>query len=192
MTYQRTSPSGFAMIPNSAYYKGKLDPFAYAVYGALNHHADKDGICFPSQEVIAKNLNTSRPTVSDRIKVLESLNMVRKEKTWNALTGRWKSNTYRIIDEKYWNTDVNQVDTNRDQIGKPPLHDRVKEVDHNNNQNKQEKLMKSTAARKSVPVMPTEEWENKLSIIEKNKSPKKYESRVVDGIPQLIPIDDDP
>ena len=78
-----------------------LKPSALAVYVSLCRHADKEQSAFPSQETIAKEHGIGVRTVKNKIKLLESWNIIRKEKVRNK-EGKWLNNTYFLLDKSHW------------------------------------------------------------------------------------------
>ncbi len=78
-----------------------LKPSALAVYISLCRHADKEQSAFPSQETIAREHGIGVRTVKSKIKLLESWNIIRREKVRNK-EGRWLNNTYFLLDKSHW------------------------------------------------------------------------------------------
>ena len=68
----------FFMVPNRIF-DLELKPRDFAVYCCLLRHSDsKDGSCFPSRRVIAKECGMDRKTVDSAIENLSSLDLVKK------------------------------------------------------------------------------------------------------------------
>ena len=82
-------------------YAHYLDTCACMVYITLCRFSDKEQKCWPSQSLIAKRLGISRRTVVDKIKLLQSHNMIYIEKK-KDFQGRQTHNTYWLINKKYW------------------------------------------------------------------------------------------
>ena len=68
----------FFMVPNRIF-DLELKPRDFTVYCCLLRHSDsKDGSCFPSRRVIAKECSMDRKTVDSAIENLSSLGLVKK------------------------------------------------------------------------------------------------------------------
>ena len=68
----------FFMVPNRIF-DLELKPRDFTVYCCLLRHSDsKDGSCFPSRRVIAKECGMDRKTVDSAIENLSSLGLVKK------------------------------------------------------------------------------------------------------------------
>ena len=68
----------FFMVPNRIF-DLELKPRDFTVYCCLLRHSDsKDGSCFPSRRVIAKECGMDRKTVDSAIENLQSLGLVKK------------------------------------------------------------------------------------------------------------------
>ena len=68
----------FFMVPNRIF-DLELKPRDFTVYCCLLRHSDsKDGYCFPSRRVIAKECGMDRKTVDSAIENLSSLGLVKK------------------------------------------------------------------------------------------------------------------
>jgi len=94
----------YFMIDNDyvIHYARHLGIVATAVFTSLNMHADGDGKCFPSMELIAEEHSIDRHTVSKAINKLEVWNMIHVGKSYNRKLKRRKNNTYILIPRKFW------------------------------------------------------------------------------------------
>lgn len=76
---------------------GKIvGPYGAAVYNSLLRHSNKLHISWPSVDLIAKQWNISRPRVIQSIEQLESLNLIRVDRTSG------KHNSYYLRDVSEW------------------------------------------------------------------------------------------
>ena len=74
----RMQHKNFFMVPNRIF-DLELKPRDFTVYCCLLRHSDnKDGSCFPSRRVIAKECGMDRKTVDSAIENLSSLGLVKK------------------------------------------------------------------------------------------------------------------
>ena len=86
----------FFMVPNRIF-DLELKPRDFTVYCCLLRHSDsKDGSCFPSRRVIAKECGMDRKTVDSSIENLSSLGLVKKiqrhrEDGTRTSNARWTS-----------------------------------------------------------------------------------------------------
>ncbi len=77
--------------------------FATGVYNALCRHADfHTQTTFPSVELMATKLAISRHSVHKGLALLEKYNIISRERVRNPKTGRWKHNSYVLIDKSQW------------------------------------------------------------------------------------------
>lgn len=68
----------FFMVPNRIF-DLELKPRDFSVYCCLLRHSDsKDGSCFPSRRVIAKECGIDRKTVDSAIEDLSDLGLIKK------------------------------------------------------------------------------------------------------------------
>ncbi len=74
---------------------------ATLAYISLCRHSSKDQECFPSIELISKELKISRTTVIKGLDMLERFNVIEVKKT-RAKDGKWLNNTYILIDKSEW------------------------------------------------------------------------------------------
>lgn len=85
----------FFMVPNRIF-DLELKPRDFTVYCCLLRHSDsKDGSCFPSRRVIAKECGMDRKTVDSAIENLSSLGLVKKVQRHRA-DGTRTSNLYYV------------------------------------------------------------------------------------------------
>jgi hypothetical protein len=71
-----------------------------AIYVSLCRHADTDQRCFPSQELIGKELNINPRTVRRYLKRFIAHRLIEVER--ERKNGVWVSNTYWLIDKSEW------------------------------------------------------------------------------------------
>ncbi len=77
-------------------------PSALAVYISLCRHANNDTqTCFPSRELIAKEIGSTVRTVGTAIKRLEKLEIIRVWKSKNK-NGKYNNNKYTLLDLSGW------------------------------------------------------------------------------------------
>lgn len=195
------SKGNFAMIPNDAYEAG-LGVYGLAIYCLLKRYANSNGVCYPSQELLAKKLGISRQTVLKYINVLIRRNILGAVKVERSPGGRWKSNTYRINYPQLWDTHrVQEVDkvvrlSNSSQ-SQSDLHDHVKQFNTNNNQEEQEIMSNSSgtekksnqqAANKMESMQP---WQIKEEEMRRAASKSRRKVMIVNGVPQLVKSEKD-
>jgi len=79
-----------------------LGPIGTAIYVSLCRHADISQKCFPSNRLIAKELNIAERTVRNHIRKLEEWNIifVERERDWE--TKKFKNNIYYLLDRSEW------------------------------------------------------------------------------------------
>lgn len=82
-------------------YAKHLDPFATAIYFSLCRHADKEQLCFPSQQLLAQEHNIGRRTVVEKLQLLEKWNIIKRKKV-RSKKGKWLNNTYYLLDKSEW------------------------------------------------------------------------------------------
>ena len=86
----------FFMVPNRIF-DLELKPRDFTVYCCLLRHSDsKDGSCFPSRRVIAKECGIDRKTVDSAIENLSSLGLVKKVQRHRE-DGTRTSNLYYVV-----------------------------------------------------------------------------------------------
>ena len=74
---------------------------ASVIYLCIKRYMDnKTRIAFPSEELIAQNLNMDRRTVQRAVKKLEDYGFIVKEK--KIYKGRWPHNTYYFTQSENW------------------------------------------------------------------------------------------
>lgn len=85
----------FFMVPNRIF-DLELKPRDFTVYCCLLRHSDsKDGSCFPSRRVIAKECGMDKKTVDSAIENLSSLGLVKKIQRYRE-DGTRTSNLYYV------------------------------------------------------------------------------------------------
>jgi DNA-binding transcriptional MocR family regulator len=62
---------------------------------ALANYADKNGVCWPSQETLARDTEQSVDTVQRQLDVLEELNLIRRERMPKR-RGQWQGHRYKL------------------------------------------------------------------------------------------------
>jgi len=94
----------FFMIDNDyvKHYAKHLGVVATAVFTSLNMHADPEGKCFPSMELIAEQHGIERHSVGKAIIKLVEWNMISVGKAYNRKLKRRKNNAYTLIPKKFW------------------------------------------------------------------------------------------
>jgi AraC-like DNA-binding protein len=85
---------------------------ATLVYLSLCRHADKNQECFPSEELISKELGISRDSVMRGIRALVGSNIISIERKRNQ-RGKWFNNVYVLVDKKHWDP-IHVVNSNMD------------------------------------------------------------------------------
>lgn len=88
--------SGFAKVPAEVLDIG--NGYAIAVYAAIAHHADRDGVAFPSLKRLCEITGWSRPTIDKAIAMLVSEGVLQKVR--RAENGVNISNKYRLTSKK--------------------------------------------------------------------------------------------
>lgn len=83
-------------------YASELGTIACMIYLTLCRHADRNQESFPSQETIAKKLNTTRQTVNEKIKILETYKMIATTHVIEEKTGQKLNNIYTLLDRSEW------------------------------------------------------------------------------------------
>lgn len=76
-------------------------PIGIAVYVSLCRHADVHQECFPSQELIADEIATSRKTVAKYIKLLEKHRVISIQKVKNSKS-QYENTIYTLLNKKEW------------------------------------------------------------------------------------------
>lgn len=88
--------SGFAKVPAEVLDIG--NGYAIAVYAAIAHHADRDGVAFPSVKRLSEITGWSRPTIDKAIAMLVTEGvLVKLRRTENGVN---ISNQYRLVSKK--------------------------------------------------------------------------------------------
>lgn len=94
MIVPQNKNGNFFMLSNSIFKQG-LKPREFIVYCCLVKHSDKNGICFPSRRLIAKECCIDKKTVDSAIKNLEKAGLVTKQKR-KRKDGSNTSNLYKV------------------------------------------------------------------------------------------------
>lgn len=72
-----------------------------AIYLSLCRHADSDQKCFPSERLIAEELNITEKTVRKWLRMLEKWNLISIEKR-RSPQGKYQHKFYYLIDKSEW------------------------------------------------------------------------------------------
>lgn len=75
--------------------------FATGVYISLCRHSDKRGICFPSIDLMSRELKVSRDSIMRGLKKLEEYKIIIKIKV-QGTDGKFKRNVYNLLDKSQW------------------------------------------------------------------------------------------
>ena len=75
----------------------EIDADCIAVLACLALHADKDGICWPSQGLLARLLNRSRPWVCGIISRLVEIGVIEKSDRFRDDNGGRRTSLYRLV-----------------------------------------------------------------------------------------------
>jgi predicted transcriptional regulator len=100
---RREKEGGWYWIENDLMdiYGEYLGHIAIGIYNSLKRHENKEEIAFPSQALIAKEINASRKAINEHIRILEKYRLIVKKKTRSG-KGSWRNNTYFITDRSEW------------------------------------------------------------------------------------------
>lgn len=77
-----------------------LGPSCSMVYMSLVRHTNRDQKTWPSQKLIAEEVDITRQWVGRYLAILQYFNIIR-----SVRVGKRCTNRYYLIDEKYWRTD---------------------------------------------------------------------------------------
>jgi len=91
-------------VVNDLYLNGYakyLGTIASMVYISLCRHASKEQLAFPSQELIAREINVSKRSVVAKMAELKKWNLIGLERRRNE-QGQWKRNDYILLDKSVW------------------------------------------------------------------------------------------
>lgn len=94
MIVPQNKNGNFFMLSNSIFKQG-LKPREFIVYCCLVKHSDKNGVCFPSRRLIAKECCIDKKTVDAAIQSLEKTGLVKKKKRLRQ-DGSNTSNAYTV------------------------------------------------------------------------------------------------
>jgi hypothetical protein len=75
---------------------------ATGVYVSLCRHVNKSQKCWPSVELIGKELSINERTVRRAIKSLEEWNIIKADRQKDEKTKRWKVTIYTLTDKSAW------------------------------------------------------------------------------------------
>lgn len=84
--------------------------YATGVYNVLCRHADfHTQKSFPSAQLISEKLGISKRTVFNALEKLEAYNIIIRDKVRSPKTGRWRHNTYTLVDKSLWKPHVTRA-----------------------------------------------------------------------------------
>lgn len=181
-----------------------------AIYVSLCRHVDAEQKCFPSQELISKELAIAPRTVRKYLKMFADYNLIEVKRD-KSDKGTWLNNTYYLIDKSEWKAvhrqqvpmdDQRQMTTepeaNDDTIQRQPLP--TKNTNRKNTNKKNTNIANSSEFADKVnyfiklfePINPnyTELYKNTtqrntlLWLIEKH-GPEKIE-QILKALPKII------
>ena len=89
---------GYGLCPQMVFRDSRLEPGAKAIYGYLASFAGAGMTAFPSQQLILKELNMSRPTYTKHLKQLQAYGYVKVERRKNE-RNEYISNIYELVRE---------------------------------------------------------------------------------------------
>lgn len=142
------------------HYARYLSVVATAVYTSLCKHADINGKCWPSMDLIAEQHGIERHAVGKAIKKLEEWNMINTGKSYDRKLKRRKNNTYILVPRKFWkdlpveyDIEDNEDHGNEDTIDDLPL------TNPKSHGNKNTMYMES-----KIPDYGTEDTSNKTHV----------------------------
>lgn len=72
------------------------------VYFSLCRHADSDGNCFPSEDLIARQWNITSRTVRTYINLLERAGVISVHRRSRNGLGKWRCNSYKLKNKNNW------------------------------------------------------------------------------------------
>lgn len=111
-----------------------------AVYMSLCRHVDSDQKCFPSERLIAEELDITEKTVRNHLRVLEKWNLISIEKR-RSPQGKYQHKFYYLIDKTEWREKPSVKITDGNESRKPSV---------SNNQNHRQSLpLKDTQFKKT-------------------------------------------
>ena len=94
MIVPQNKNGNYFMLSNSIFKQG-LKPREFIVYCCLVKHSDKNGVCFPSRRLIAKECCIDKKTLDSAIQSLEKTGLVKKKKRLRQ-DGSKTSNAYTV------------------------------------------------------------------------------------------------
>lgn len=103
----RDSREKSVFLVDSKYFDGyasALGVYVLGVYTALCRHADISQKSNPSQETLARELNISRATVVEAIRILSLLKIIKVQRVGKKITNR-----YWLLSRKFWKKDLKKV-----------------------------------------------------------------------------------
>lgn len=140
-----------------------LGPTGISVYVSLCRHADDEQKCFPSQDLIAKEIGSSSRNVRRYLRKLQELNIIQLKKTRKS-GGQWLNNTYYLLDKSEWIYPEDTLshgepgDKNDTAIGQKRHHHRTPcPIKDTNNNNTNKKKNQNSSFKKKKPFFEAEE-----------------------------------
>jgi len=92
-----TQVQGFGIIPNWLVRESKLSAYALLVYIALSGRTNKNGECWPSLRLLAKEARCSQSTARRAMKELQSVGIIQVTGRVRKSDGGQTSNIYRVL-----------------------------------------------------------------------------------------------
>lgn len=110
---------------NNEYLNGYAKVFGAtgtAIYISLCRHANNiTQECFPSEELIAEELNINEKTVRKYLNEMAECNIISIKRERDSLTGKWKNKIYTLLDKEQWNSPP--VNSSGGVTIKPPVNE---------------------------------------------------------------------
>lgn len=113
-----TNSGRMSIIPARAVDDNRLEPAALLVLVALGTYGDRDGYCWPSQQVIADRIGVSRQAVGRQITILHNLGYIEIKRLWNKETQK-THNAYKILFDNELPTQAKERHERQPQAKKP-------------------------------------------------------------------------
>ena len=158
-------------------YAKHLGVAATAVFTSLNMHADADGKCFPSMELMAEQHGIDRHTVSRALKKLENWNIISIGRAIDRKLKKRKNNSYELQPKELWKKPAENVDNNNqdsyDDVevdednfwGWNDFEENETKNSNSNNHEESHGIINATQMALEIPYNGTEDTSNKTHII---------------------------
>jgi hypothetical protein len=91
-----TNSGRFAIVPARAVDDNRLEPAALLILVALGTYSDRDGYCWPSQQVIADRIGVTRQAVGRQIGILQNLGYIEIKRLWDK-DAQKTHNAYKVL-----------------------------------------------------------------------------------------------